>query len=165
MLVCRFSNAQQTPAVCPGGIPETANSDAFEVYENGEVLHIASQLIFMRCSIGQTYINETCENEPSALNWQQALQESVKNEFNGSKNWRLPNVKELSAITERACVRPSINEDIFPNTSPDDYWTSTTSVTHPQSAWAIGFSNASNAKRLKNRSLYARLVRTRLLSE
>lgn len=157
--------AQQADAICPDGIPETANIDAFEAFDNGEVLHIASQLIFMRCSIGQTFANGTCENEPTSFTWQQALQTSITSEFNDSKNWRLPNIKELSVITERACVRPSVNDLVFPNTSPDDYWTSTSSVSNPQSAWVVGFSNASNAKRLKTRSLFVRLVRTRLPSE
>jgi hypothetical protein len=165
LLISTISHAQQAPSTCPAGIPETANADAFTVGTTGEVLHIASQLIFMRCSIGQTWTGVTCANEPTAVNWQQALQLSVKNEFNDSKNWRLPNVKELSVITERACVRPAINDGIFPNTSPDDYWTSTPSIMNEQKAWAISFSNSSNAQRLTSRSLFVRLVRTRLADE
>lgn len=156
---------QQPDATCPGGIPETANDESFILLTDGEVLHSASNLIFMRCSIGQEWDGTTCLNEPIALNWQQALKASVDSEFNGSKNWRLPNIKELSVITERACVRPSINDAIFPNTSPDDYWTSTPSMLDAQTAWSVTFTNASNSQRLKSRSLFVRLVRTKLASE
>jgi hypothetical protein len=159
------ANTQQTEATCPANIPQTAINDGFVVRANGEVLHIASQLIFMRCSIGQTWDETSCANEPTALNWQQALLVSVQTDYNGSKNWRLPNVKELNVITERSCVRPSINDEIFPNTSPDDYWTSTPSMQDTQSAWALAFTNASNSQRLKTRSLFVRLVRTKLASE
>ncbi|MFT6269570.1 MAG: hypothetical protein ACJAVV_002396 [Alphaproteobacteria bacterium] len=167
-LACAITSqaqTEQTAATCPAGIPETANKDGFVVRPNGEVLHIASQLIFMQCSIGQTWDGTTCGNEPTPLNWQQALRLSVQTDFNGSKNWRLPNVKELNVITERACVRPSINDAIFPNTSPDDYWTSTPSMLDTQFAWALAFTNASNSQRLKTRSMFVRLVRTKLANE
>jgi hypothetical protein len=160
-----LAQAMQAEATCPAGIPETASSDGFAVIATGEVLHIASNLVFMRCSIGQTWDGSTCTSEPSPHNWQEALQLSLTTNFNDSKNWRLPNIKELSVITERACVRPAINDSLFPNTSPDDYWTSTPSMLNETSSWAVSFANASNAVKQKNRSLFVRLVRTRLPSE
>lgn len=169
MLITTLSAAQveqqQPDAICPGGIPQTAEEARFVVLDEGEVLHSASNLVFMRCSIGQEWDGSTCLNEPIALDWQQALIASVESEFNGSKNWRLPNLKELSIITERSCVRPSIDDAVFPNTSPDDYWTSTPSMLDAQSAWSVTFTNASNSQRLKTRSLFVRLVRTKLVNE
>lgn len=157
--------AQQTAAICPAGLPSTAASSNFIVLSGGEVLHSASNLIFMQCSLGQTFDGTTCIGEPTPYTWQQALQVSLQTEFNGSKNWRVPNVKELSVITERACVRPSINDSIFPNTSPDDYWTSTPSIRAQNAAWAVAFTNASHSSRLQSRNLFVRLVRTRLSTE
>jgi hypothetical protein len=149
----------QPPATCPGGIPETANEADFVLRPNGEVLHIASNLIFMRCSVGQTWNGNTCTDEPRPLTWQEALQESQTNTTNNLMSWRLPNVKELSVISERACVRPSINDTVFPNTSPDYYWTSSPSILDEQAAWSIAFTNASVSQRVKTRSLFVRLVR------
>lgn len=160
-----IAQTAQLPAICPAGIPETANDADFLLLPAGEILHISSNLVFMRCSIGQTWNGSTCTGEPSAHSWQQALQISQSTSFNNSLNWRLPNIKELSVIAERACVRPSINDTLFPNTSPDDYWTSTPSMLDENSAWAISFTNASNALKLKERSLFIRMVRTRLPSE
>lgn len=167
LVVSLASNAQteQSEATCPEGIPETANEEDYVVRENGETLHIQSNLIFMRCSLGQQWDGTTCLGEPTAYNWQQALATSVNVEFNGSKNWRLPNIKELNVIAERACVRPSINDAMFPNTSPDDYWTSTPALLDEQAAWTVTFTNASNTQRLKTRNLFVRLVRTKLASE
>lgn len=162
---CAVAQTAQADAVCPAGIPETAGDADFLSIPAGEILHVASNLIFMRCSIGQTWDGSTCTNEPTSYNWQEALQLSQETSFNSSNNWRLPNIKELSVITERACVRPSINDTLFPNTSPDDYWTSTPSMLDENSSWAVSFANASNALKLKNRSLFVRLVRTRLPSE
>jgi hypothetical protein len=165
MAAVTSAQTEQPEALCPAGIPETSEDEDFLLRDNGEVLHIASNLIFMRCSIGQVWDGTTCLNEPNAMNWQQALQISVQTNFNDSKSWRLPNVKELNVITERACVRPSINDAIFPNTSPDDYWTSTPSILNSNEVWAVAFTNASNSQRLKTRSLFARLVRTKLADE
>lgn len=160
-----YAQTQQAEALCVGGIPETANDASFAIMPNGEMLHIASNLIFMRCSIGQTWDGASCLNEPTQHTWQQALALSLETSFNDSYNWRLPNVKELSVITERACVRPAINDAMFPNTSPDDYWTSTPSMLHESSAWAVSFANASNAIKQKDRSLFVRLVRTRIATD
>jgi hypothetical protein len=159
------TQTEQAPATCPGGIPNTAGDDQFVVIANGEVLHIQSNLIFMRCSLGQLWDGSSCVGEPTAYNWQQALLVSVETDFNNSPNWRLPNIKELNVITERACVRPSINDTIFPNTSPDDYWTSTPAILNNDSAWSVAFTNASNTQRLKSGSLFVRLTRTKLPSE
>ncbi len=168
--IAGYLNAQTTPveqaeATCPAGIPATAEDALFVSQASGEMLHVASNLIFMRCSLGQTWDGSTCMSEPKAYNWQQALQASVNTEFNNLKSWRLPNIKELSVITERACVRPAVNDAIFPNTSPDDYWTSTPSMQNENEAWSVAFTNASNSLRLKDRSLFVRLVRTKLASE
>jgi hypothetical protein len=163
--VVGYAQTEQAPATCPGGIPETADDDKFTVIANGEVLHIQSNLVFMRCSIGQQWDGTSCIGEPTAYNWQQALLISVETDFNNSTNWRLPNIKELNVIAERACVRPSINDTIFPNTSPDDYWTSTPAILNDDSAWSVAFTNASNTQRLKTGSLFVRLTRTKLPSE
>jgi hypothetical protein len=160
-------NAQieQAEATCPAGITKTADEDSFVVSAIGEILHIDSNLIFMRCSLGQQWDGTTCAGEPTAYNWQQALSISIQTDFNNSKNWRLPNIKELNVIAERACVRPSINDAIFPNTSPDDYWTSTPAMLNDTASWSVAFTNASNTQRLKTGSLFVRLVRTKLPSE
>ena len=161
------ANAQteQAQATCPAGIPVTAEDARFVVRESGEIQHIESNLIFMRCSLGQQWDGSSCVGEPTAYNWQQALSISIQTNFNSSANWRLPNIKELNVITERACVRPSINDAMFPNTSPDDYWTSTPAMLNDQAAWSVAFTNASNTQRLKTGSLFVRLVRTKLPSE
>lgn len=153
------AQTEQTEALCPAGIPETANDADLELLPEGEIYHVASDLIFMRCSIGQTWDGASCLGEPSSYTWQGALAVSQSTSFLAHNSWRLPNVKELALIVERACVRPSINDTVFPNTSPDDYWTSSPSLFDENGAWAITFTNGSNTVKLKNRSLFVRLVR------
>lgn len=161
-LTSQFAEAE---ALCNGEIPETSPIDVFEPAGNGEILHAPSDLIFMRCAVGQTWENETCEGSAQLFTWQQALQFSYGYEFNGSTNWRLPNIKELTVITERSCVRPAVNEQAFPETPPDDFWTSTPSMFDTQRAWSLGFFNGTSSIKAKDRSIHIRLVRTRLNNE
>jgi hypothetical protein len=113
----------------------------------------------MRCSFGQTWLNDICVGDASELNWQQALQAAHGYVFANQLGWRVPNVKELSSITERSCVRPAINELLFPNTPSDDFWTSSPSVLDPHRAWVIAFFNSSNSIKQKDRFVFVRLVR------
>jgi hypothetical protein len=152
-------------AICISGIPATAGNDVFESDDASDILHIPTGLVFMRCAIGQTWQDGDCIGQATAHTWQEALELSVGYDLNDSKNWRLPNIKELSVIIERSCTSPSINTAAFPQTPDEDFWTSTPSVLDPQRAWVIGFLNGTSSLRAKDRSIYVRLVRTKQPSE
>ncbi|MDT0595918.1 DUF1566 domain-containing protein [Glaciecola petra] len=155
-------------AVCASDISPTTDSEEFTILDSGNVWHIPSNLVFMRCSIGQTFDGTTCTGESRSLSWQQALVSSIQVNIDSTANlpsWRLPNIKELAVISERACVRPAINEEVFPNTPPDAFWTSTPSVKTTDMAWSITYTNASQSLLPTNSSLFVRLVRSRLATE
>lgn len=168
LVVCffvSFTNVVNAEQFCLSTAPLSAPADDFKQFDNGQVLHVSTNLIWMRCAIGQTWNGESCTGEAEPYTWKQALKLSVGYEFNLSSNWRLPNIKELSSITERSCTRPSINIDLFPTTPPDDFWTSTPSLTDAERAWVVAFFNSSNSIKEKNRTVFVRLVRTALPAE
>ena len=123
---------------------QTCLSDAIETtpivnfVDNGDgtVSDTTTGLMWMQCSLGQTWQAGQCSGDPDALNWQQALQQAHGYTFASLDGWRLPNIKELSTITERLCVRPAINESLFPNTPSDDFWSSTPSIPTKRSSCA-----------------------------
>lgn len=145
---------------CLSTVPETSPVSALIDNADGTVSDQRTGLVWMSCSLGQTWTSSGCEGDATELSWQQALQRAHGYEFNGVNDWRVPNLKELSTITERSCVRPAVNATVFPNTPSDDYWTSTPSVTDPSRAWSIAFFNSSNAIRQKSLFGFVRLVRT-----
>jgi hypothetical protein len=168
LLVCFFVGVFSTASAeqyCLSTAPVSAPEEDFIRFDSGQVLHLNTNLMWMRCAIGQTWDGETCTGEAEPYTWKQALELSVGYSFNGSTNWRLPNVKELSSITERSCTRPSIDTDLFPATAPDDFWTSTPSMTDAERAWVVAFFNSSNSIKEKNRTVFVRLVRTALPTE
>lgn len=155
-------HAQQ---LCYSTVPVSAPAENFTVFGNGQVLDLSTNLMWMQCSLGQTWINGTCAGEAEPYTWKQALELSVGYSYNDSTNWRLPNIKELSSITERSCTRPSIDLELFPATPPDDFWSSTPSMFDPERAWVLAFFNSSNSIKEKNRAIFVRLVRPALPAE
>lgn len=139
---------------------ETAPAEDFLVLSGDEVLHQPTNLVWQRCAVGQTWDGSACTGEATRFDWQSALQYAHQASQEDLLGWRLPNVKELASITERLCVRPSVNTSIFHATPADDFWTSTPSTQDPDRAWVVAFFNASHAIKRKDRFVYIRLVRT-----
>lgn len=146
--------------ICVSDIVETTPITNFLDNGNGTVTDLTTGLMWMQCSLGQTWSNGACVGDADTLTWQQALQQAHGYEFADTDGWRLPNIKELTTLSERSCVRPAINETLFPNTPSDDYWTSTPSLSDAERAWVVAFFNSSNSIKQKQLFVFARLVRT-----
>ena len=159
-IMALFFTASAGAQTCLSTAAETTPTNQFTDNNDGTITDTATGLIWMQCSLGQTWQNGSCLGDASELNWQQALQAAHGFHFAGQDGWRLPNLKELASITERQCVRPAINESLFPNTPSDDFWTSTPSLLDANRAWVVAFFNSSNAIKQKNLFVFARLVRT-----
>lgn len=159
-LFCLFVSYVATSQTCLPDFDITLKADEFVDNADGTVTVPSLGLVWMRCSLGQTWVDETCSGDAKELTWQQALHTAHGYQYAGQLGWRVPNMKELASLTERNCVRPAINEIFFPNTSSDDYWTSTPSMVDPKRAWVIAFFNSSNSLKDKRLFVFTRLVRT-----
>lgn len=111
---------------CPANQRNTTPDSRFEDLNNGTVKDLQTDLIWQRCSIGQSWKNGQCLGEAKSLTWQQALTEA-KSIGDG---WRLPNIKELNSIAEYGCISPKINLNVFPVDNDEFrfvlyYWSST----------------------------------------
>ena len=84
--------------------------------------------------------------------WQKAQDVFVaqlnSNNFGGHSDWRLPSIKELSTIADKAVANPAINTAYFPNImlSPEGYsqghfGSSTPYVNDITYAWYVNFLN------------------------
>ena len=145
---------------CLESIAPTTPEAQFVDNGDGTLTDSKNGLMWMRCSLGQSWQNNSCVGDASKYSWQQALVAAHGYVYANQQGWRLPNVKELASITEGQCVRPAINSVLFPNTPADDFWTSSPSISDPQRAWVIAFFNSSNSLKQKSLFVYARLVRT-----
>lgn len=101
-------------ADCPSSAPGRF------VPNGAKVTDMKTGLVWARCSVGQYWDGTTCSGQVKGMNLQSALAYAADQE-----GWRLPNAKELFSIVDKGCVNPAIDEQIFPNTKEDMYWTST----------------------------------------
>jgi Protein of unknown function (DUF1566)/Peptidase family M23 len=119
--------------------PTTPTSDFID-NGDGTVTHKLTGLVWMRCSMGQTWDKATtsCTGTAATYTWDAAM--ALKSNFAGKSDWRLPNIAELHTIVERENYNPAINTTIFPN-SPDYSWSSSPNAYDNNLAWFIYFNS------------------------
>ena len=134
-------------------VPASTPTAQFTLHSNGTATDTATGLMWMRCSLGQTWNGSTCTGSAATYNWQQALQvvqgvnsgtSNADNDnavgFAGYIDWRLPNKNELESIVEHRCWAPAINATIFPNMPTNIwYWSSSPLAYYSISVWGVTF--------------------------
>ncbi len=155
LLACLNTHAQ----TCKDDITPTTPDSRFTTNGNGTVTDNKTKLIWMRCSLGQTWDGATCSGDASTYIWQQALTAAESHGFGGSGAWRLPNIKELVSIVEISCYDPAINQTIFPLTPSGKFWAASPDTRNGAYAWYVGFNYGHDYSGDKNDSRYIRLVR------
>ncbi|MBK5966669.1 hypothetical protein CCR95_21970 [Thiocystis minor] len=81
----------------------------------------------------------TCTGTAATYNWSQALQRADQSTLTSQGDWRLPNLKELSSIVERACHDTSVDLGVFPSTPSNYFWSSSPHAHYPDYAWVVAF--------------------------
>lgn len=96
-----------------------------------------SGLLWYRCSAGQSLLDGRCVGNPLVLDWQ-AAQDFTK-EFSSvsGRTWRVPEYKEMKALSEKACDNPSYNPNAFPDLPIENFWTTTAQRGSPWQACSI----------------------------
>ena len=162
LLVTTLLSTAAVAQTCNVNILPTTPSDNFTVSNNGTVTDNKTGLIWMRCSLGQTWTGSECSGSPVAYTWKEALTEGKEQVFAGSSLWRLPNIKELGSIYEASCADPAVNETLFWEDSISQvYWSSTPNVNQVDGAWYIKFNDSldNNFSFKKSNLFHVRLVR------
>ncbi|MEW7864999.1 DUF1566 domain-containing protein [Aeromonas diversa] len=123
LLLTLYAGAAGAVAICSETLDRTVPTARFSDNGNGTVTDLGSGLTWMRCQLGQKWSGTSCSGEPSRFYWQQALQEAERireqpghalHGFGGKQAWRLPDAKEILTIYESACIKPTLNEVLFP---------------------------------------------------
>ncbi|MGL0815302.1 DUF1566 domain-containing protein [Vibrio vulnificus] len=151
-------------SLCANGNENTAitastpNTD-FSDNGDGTVTHHTTGLIWQRCSLGQSWNGTDCTGTATTFTWQQALAAGAQHTMAGFSDWRLPNKNELASIVEYRCFALAINNQPFPNTTSDSYWSSSPYADFRHYAWYVGFYYGNVGYGSKDDYGHVRLVR------
>lgn len=138
----------------------TKPDSIYQINSDGTVLDLQTNLLWQRCSLGQSWDanTSTCIGTASTHTWQQAL--ALTSNLAGFTDWRLPNIKELASLTDLARSNPAINSTIFPNTVSSIYWSGSAVAFDGSGAWTLHFYNGGDLNDdSKGNDYYVRLVR------
>jgi len=94
----------------------------------GTITFKSNELMWQKCSVGQTWKGDTCTGEATKMTWDEAMK--LSESFAGYNDWRLPTKEELITLVfcfdgeyaeEGYCknavdVAPTINSMYFPST-------------------------------------------------
>ncbi|EOW9219499.1 DUF1566 domain-containing protein [Vibrio cholerae] len=162
------------------------STSVYEVNADGTVYDKATNLTWMRCSLGQTWDGKSCNGEAKEYTWDESIKITLN--FAGSNAWRLPTVEELDSLVYCSKGRkPSARADgkyieetngqclgeddqqlaidiiAFPNTSRSWYWSSSPDkkryVSSHDNAWLASFGSGRVFSWRMGSSLHVRLVR------
>jgi hypothetical protein len=141
--------------------PSTDEAVNFSASDNGTVTDNSTHLMWMRCSLGQTWSNDaSCNGTALTYTWSKALSAGTNFSFGGYSDWRLPNINELRSIIEDCRNSPAINSQLFPQTPSSKFWSSSPYIaTSTTNAWVVDFTQGRDNFDLKTKANAVRLVR------
>lgn len=94
--------------------------------------------------------------------WEEAqayIEELNKKQYGGFADWRLPLKEELRTIVDYSKKELTINQDFFPHTQPEFYWSSDKYLADPKLIWGIYFGYGCGIAYLKDLKYPLRAVR------
>lgn len=142
--------------------PETTPTERFTINADGTVIDKHTGLMWMSCSVGQTWDGKTCTGNAETFSWVET--NSAKDELNkanyaGHGDWRVPMVPELASIVELQCFNPRVNVKVFPATASDLYWSSMEKKGTTDRAYTLNFGEGEATPTNKSKDGALRLVR------
>ena len=169
-------SATATPRINPRDVAQAILNHASSTSKNDQQLMSQgmwrdpkTNMIWMRCSLGQTWDGSTCTGTLSTLNWQ-AAQDAIKamnrnGGYGGYTDWVVPHIEDLASLircntgfksTDKIPAKrggettiqevckdgsqsPTIDQAIFPNTPTGWSWSASPVAENGSRAWLVGF--------------------------
>jgi hypothetical protein len=152
----------QAQQVCTAGQVPSAPATRFSTDADGHVTDTANQLMWLRCPLGQAWQAGRCDGLAQQLDWAASSASAERVNASGElfyNDWRLPSLRELATVAERACSQPRINLSVFPDTPASAFWTGTPSLKSLHEAYAFDFGESGVVSTARSALRHVRLVR------
>ena len=95
--------------------------------------------------------------------WEKSIAYCENLDLNNKKDWRLPNLIELTSLVSDQHTDPAVTERLRKTTlfgGENYYWTSTSFASSLDNAWFVGFHAGNQSNGNKTESHYVRCVRS-----
>lgn len=153
----------QTQQQCSG--QSSLPAARFRDNGDGSVTDMESKLVWMRCASGQQWVERRCVGAATVHAWADAGRHADEAGIEGTaffNDWRVPSLRELATITDRACQNPRTNLAVFPDTPAAPFWSSTPRPGESDGDRGLALSFGAEGVMLarKDERLHLRLVRT-----
>lgn len=145
------------------GVKASSPSTRFVSESDGTTVDQLTQLMWMRCSLGQSWTGQSCRGQADRLTWIESSAAAERMNRGGShfyNDWRVPSLRELATVAERQCTRPRINLQIFPGTPAAGFWSGTASLQDKGQAYSLDFDAGGIQQAAQDAVLHVRLVRS-----
>lgn len=129
----------------------------FTYPRDGVVHDTRTDLLWMRCTIGQTPGNTRCLGDAEQLSWTEVISRVESLRGDGCA-WRLPEFHELRSLLDTEERDPAIDPTAFPDTPKGWFWTRTRAAGHSQHDCFVNFSGTGTTRCNMGGRLYVRLV-------
>ena len=126
------------------------------------VVDLQHAVEWMRCSVGQIWNGIDCEGSAVHLTQEDVARAIVIANAQLGPGWRLPSRAELEGLVCEACAPVKIEQDIFPNTLAEPYWTGEVNSFAQRHIWTVNFMTGHTYGRFfPTQKILVRLVRDR----
>jgi len=151
---------------------------------DGTVTDVTTNLMWKRCSEGQTWNGNTCAGEAKDMTWDEAMPNGEQKSwpsFAGHDDWRMPTREELRQLVycsngtpkeeawDNYCSgengrngtnyqSPTIDQIAFPKTPTEWFWSASPHADNSDYAWVVNFNNGYDLSSYRTLTHRVRLV-------
>lgn len=115
-------------------------------------------LMWMRCSLGQTWDGRTCQGDAIEMTWYQAM-EQTGDGLAGYNDWKIPTKEQLATLRLCLATDAKIDQAAFPNATGGWYWSASPFANSDHFAWTINLQTGQDDYQSRNDKFHVRLVR------
>ncbi|HEX6242198.1 MAG TPA: DUF1566 domain-containing protein [Polyangiales bacterium] len=113
--------------------------------------------------------DETVEDSATKLVWERASNATARGASDAGDycatldlqgaGWRLPTIKELYTLVDESRTVPAIDTEVFPETAPSFYWSSSSVAGFAEFTWAVDFGQGADGWFPDDKQNFVRCVR------
>lgn len=149
------------PAVLDAGRPDAGVADAGPRFEDrGAVVYDSVAKKYWQQNLPNNYMGCTGRiARENACSFAQATRYCANLVLGGYSDWALPTMNELLTLVDTSFDDSTIDEDLFPDTPPLNFWTQSSSPSAPSQRFSVDFELGQAASWDEDYYLLVRCVR------